>query len=439
MTSSFAGSFLGPFTVAIAHHLWQSTLFAIAIGALTLSFRRNSASIRHALWLAASLKFLVPFALLAALGARIHASVPWQFGPHDERGVAASTSLVSPFISVFDGVVAPLASSTTAMQAVAVAPAHGGVALFSLTVAWALGAMSVLAFWFVRWRRVRRALRESKQADLSFPIPVRRSDTLLEPGIVGVLRPVLLLPAGIEQRLTSAQLQAVLAHEQCHVRRRDNLAAALHMLVEVAFWFHPLVWWLGARLIAEREQACDEHVTRSGHEPGTYAEGILNVCQHYLESRLPLVAGVSGADLRKRIEEIMKNAPVSRVGAIKKAVLAVATCASLLVPVAVGLLGSPKASAQPVAAHEDADSFASVRIRLTPPGTTASTLQFDPYSTGFLVGNYSLHQLIEFAYDVDAARVTGPDWLATTHFDIRAQAPAVSRPDPKRAGLRSSA
>ncbi len=40
-------------------------------------------------------------------------------------------------------------------------------------------------------------------------------------------------------------------------------------------WFHPLVWWLGARLLEERERACDEGVLRGGAEPRIYAEGIL--------------------------------------------------------------------------------------------------------------------------------------------------------------------
>jgi bla regulator protein BlaR1 len=74
----------------------------------------------------------------------------------------------------------------------------------------------------------------------------------------------LLLPAGITDRLTPPQLKAIVAHELCHVRRRDNLATALHMGVEALFWFHPLVWWLGARLMEERERACDEEVLLMG-------------------------------------------------------------------------------------------------------------------------------------------------------------------------------
>jgi beta-lactamase regulating signal transducer with metallopeptidase domain len=124
------------------------------------------------------------------------------------------------------------------------------------------------------------------------------SPAFAEPGVFGVRRPVLLLPAGITDRLTPPQLKAIVAHELCHVRRRDNLATAIHMGVEALFWFHPLVWWLGARLMEERERACDEEVLLMGSEPETYAEGILKICELYLESPLRCVSGVTGANLR---------------------------------------------------------------------------------------------------------------------------------------------
>ena len=102
-------------------------------------------------------------------------------------------------------------------------------------------------------------------------------------------------------QLTPDQLEAVFAHELCHVRRRDNLTAALHMIVEAVFWFHPLVWWLGARMVDERERACDEDVLRLGGEPQVYAESVLKVCEFYLESPVACVAGVTGSNLQKRM------------------------------------------------------------------------------------------------------------------------------------------
>ena len=62
----------------LANHLWQSTLFAVAIGLLTLMCRKNHASVRYWLWFSASVKFFVPFTLLMALGDRMD----WARGRH---------------------------------------------------------------------------------------------------------------------------------------------------------------------------------------------------------------------------------------------------------------------------------------------------------------------------------------------------------------------
>src|ERR1700733_1985 len=62
---------------ALANHLWQSTLFACVMGLLTLMLRRNRAAMRHGLWLAASVKFLIPFSLLTGLGSQIE----WRKAP----------------------------------------------------------------------------------------------------------------------------------------------------------------------------------------------------------------------------------------------------------------------------------------------------------------------------------------------------------------------
>ena len=59
------------------------------------------------------------------------------------------------------------------------------------------------------------------------------------------------------------------------------------MLVEALFWFYPMVWLIGARLIVERERACDESVLARGHDREVYAGGILKVCKFCLQSPLP--------------------------------------------------------------------------------------------------------------------------------------------------------
>ena len=172
--------------------------------------------------------------------------------------------------------------------------------------------------------------------------------------MVGWWRPILLLPEGIVECLTPPQLEAVLAHELCHVRRRDNLFASLHMMVEAVFWFHPLVWWIGARLVEERERACDEGVLSLGGEPRIYAGAILNVCKLYVESPLVCVSGVTGADLKRRIEAIMTNRTGQGLNRAKKLLLAGAGLAALAGPVGIGVVigfgHAPAVRAQPATA-----------------------------------------------------------------------------------------
>lgn len=115
----------------------------------------------------------------------------------------------------------------------------------------------------------------------------------------------MILPRQVLLALEPRQLGAVLAHETCHIRRRDNLTAAIHHCVQVLFWFHPLVWWLGANLLREREAACDETVLDEGHEQSVYAESILTACRLGVGARSAAVAASTGGDLCQRLASIM--------------------------------------------------------------------------------------------------------------------------------------
>ncbi len=314
--------------VLLLDHLWQSTLFAAAAGALTLLFRGHGAGVRHGLWFAASLKFLVPFSLLAAAGERLR--------PPLEPALPALLFVLQPAARPFAAALPLLAPSGGAVDAT---PWLLGL--------WALGFAMVSIVWLQRWLRLRAGVAAATRLPVAAPVPVRSSGLLLEPGLVGIWKPVLLLPEGIAARLSPDELQAILAHELCHLRRRDNLTAAIHMLVEALFWFYPPVWWLGARLIAERERACDEGVLATGNDPQTYAQGILKVCRFYLSSPLACAAGVSGADLNQRMETIMENKFVVRLNRLQKLLLGAAGAAILAAPVLTGLAtaapGAPSA------------------------------------------------------------------------------------------------
>jgi beta-lactamase regulating signal transducer with metallopeptidase domain len=292
-------------------HVWQSTLVAILVYVLTLLFRNNRATIRYWLWFAASLKFLLPFSLLAALGRTLFVqTVPAQ-------SMAVLTQM-RPIAMPFSGI--------------APAAADGFPWAILFRAIWLLGFVLIAKAWMIRWRRLAAVARSARMLAFDLPVAVGAAPSLLEPGLVGMWRPVILLPEGIANRLTGAEIDTILCHELCHLRRRDNLLALIHMLVECMFWFHPLVWFIGARLVEERERACDEDVIAGGKSPLEYAQTILKGCQLYVRSPLPCASGVSGADLDRRISAIMAQNDILEIDPGRKALLAGVALLAVMAP-----------------------------------------------------------------------------------------------------------
>jgi len=321
----------------LMNHLWQSTLFVLAAAIAAAALRKNGAHIRHGVWVIASLKFLAPFSLLMSLGSALPSFTP------AAAAIADTTTAAAPALPLaVDRFAQPFTSadfvSTATMRATASTTNWAPMVLIAI---WAIGLLAVAWTRFRGWRLIRAVIRQSTPVALRSPIPVLSSPGLLEPGVVGIRRPVLLVPAGIEKHLTPQQFDAVFAHEICHVHRRDNLTAAIHMVVEAVFWFHPLVWWIGARMVEERERACDEYVLRALGEPQSYAESILNVCKFYVESPLPCVSGVNGSDLKKRVAAIMVNRIGTRLNLARKAALTVVAMLAIVLPLIAGMLAAP--------------------------------------------------------------------------------------------------
>jgi bla regulator protein BlaR1 len=319
-------------TPYIINHLWQSSSFVLFAGLLALALRKNSPKVRYWVWLSASLKFLLPFALLVSLGnvvprpARHAVSVPAPAFPNTLFRIA------EPFSRTYYASV----------------PAHAQLEWLPVapSILWALGFFAIMLVRCRSWVRIRATLRASTPVDLPIPVPAFIAPGAQEPGVVGFFRPALVLPAHLLEHLTPRQLNAVLTHELCHVRRRDNFFAAVHMVVEAIFWFHPLVWWIGSRMVEERELACDEEVLRMGCEPADYVEGILTVCRFYKAAPLPCVSGVTGADIKKRLRAILAGNIARELNAGRKVALAALGLGALALPIAVGILDAPAVKAQ---------------------------------------------------------------------------------------------
>jgi bla regulator protein blaR1 len=428
----------------LLNHLWQSTLFAAAAALLTLLFRKNHARVRYALWLAASIKFLIPFSLFIAIGSSI------------DFGRSQAASITSPAVNIVENISRPF-NSEDPLRAIPTAakPDWSHFIWMPAIAMWLVGCLMFLAFYLAKSRRIRALVRKAspikcgrafevlqcleQTTDCRFPIKLASSGSSMEPGVFGIFRPVLLLPEGMLERLSDSELEAILAHELAHIRRRDNLMSAVHMFIEALFWFHPMVWWIGAKLVEERERACDEEVLRMGKDPQAYAEGILKVCEFYLESPLACVAGVTGADMKKRIHAIMCQHIGSKVGWTKKLLLAGTGIAALALPITIGFLNAPSIKAQtqmlvasnPDAAYVPTMTFdvASVRESKKNPGGSFASGDFSPQNSSHIrLTNFPLKFLVPiWAYGVHLHEIEGiPKELEMIEFDVEAKSDSAT-------------
>jgi len=216
-------------------------------------------------------------------------------------------------------------------------------------------------------------------------------------------------------------------------------------MVEVIFWFHPLVWWLRARLVEERERACDEEVTG---DPQTFAEAVLNVCRLYAAAPRACVSGITGASLTRRVETILENRRGECLSKIQRVLLWSAGLAALAGPVAIGVVNAPPVRAQssietvPTVSVANARGvplvFEAARITQgTEPGGIPKLLCFADCTVGhWSVGQYrvgfqymSLQDLIALAYGIKPYQLAGPDWIKSERFDILATIPRTGSKD----------
>ena len=417
------------FASTFGNHLWQSTLFAVVAGLLTLALRKNHARIRYWLWLSASLKFLFPFSLLVGLGRHL----AWFQGSTaaNTELYLAMTNVGQPFTQPKISMYSPQVSvSTNLMQLLPVV----------LAGLWLCGFVVVFFLWFVRWRRISgvarkaMALREGREVEtlrrvertlgIQKPINMRLSRASLEPGIFGILRPVLVWPQGITVQLDDPHLEAILAHELMHVRRRDNLAAAVHMLVEAIFWFYPFVWWLGARLLEERERACDEAVLDSGGDRKVYAESILKICEFCVRSPVTCVSGVTGADLKKRIGYIMIKGITRDLDFSRKLMIGTVGVVVVALPMVFGLLHPTQSRAQSQVQNPNVIAPVFEVVSVKPSKSVDGTVTMKHRSDGITATNVTVKMLVQAAYGVQDYQVSGVSgpmaWVTSERYDVEA-------------------
>jgi beta-lactamase regulating signal transducer with metallopeptidase domain len=157
------------------------------------------------------------------------------------------------------------------------------------------------------------------------------------PFTFGILRPVILLPAGAAG-WPAQRLRAALTHELAHVRRRDVLTQSAAYGVCLLFWFLPPVWLAYAALLREAETCCDQQVINRGVRGPVYAREIVDLV-HESGGRvlLPTISSALGSRgmLKERVRQVLRLKPGRRPFGLRGALGVLALCAACALPILV--------------------------------------------------------------------------------------------------------
>ena len=299
----------------VADHLWQSTLFALAILALVRLLPSAPARLRYNLYLFAVVKFFLPSAAVLGLVARLPlVPADWLRG-----GLLPET--LRPWLDF--GVVLAAARRTLGLGISLGANGleHLPPALWwSLATVWGLVSVMLSLLWLSRMAGLKTVVERAREVTsgpvhqalergrlrlgLRRPVRLVTTDEVVEPGVWGAFWPVVVLPEAMPRHLSSGELESVLLHELLHVRRWDNLAGHLLLVLRGLLWFHPLVWWLDRRLLAEREQACDERVLEVTGSADAYLKGLAKVLRRGLAAHPVGISLASGSDFQQRLRRL---------------------------------------------------------------------------------------------------------------------------------------
>lgn len=146
-----------------------------------------------------------------------------------------------------------------------------------------------------------------EQFNISRPVKLLLSAKVDVPMMLGILKPVILLPVATINHLSIDQLEAILVHELAHIKRQDFLFNIFQTIVETVLFFNPFIWLISSIIRKERENCCDDMVVASTTDPMPYARALAILETNRYEANLGLaVTGRNKKQLFNRIKRIME-------------------------------------------------------------------------------------------------------------------------------------
>jgi len=251
------------------------------------------------------------------------------------------------------------------------------------------------------WQQVFDRLRT--RLHVSRPVRLLVSGLVQAPAVVGLLRPVVLVPVGALAGLPAEQMEALLLHELAHIRRCDYMMNALQNMVEALLFYHPAVWWVSGHMRIERELCCDDAVVAISGDSESYARALAEVAAaghaHYQAA-----VAATGGSLANRVARLLGE---PRAASRTHSAAAVAAAAAFIAITVITVLGQVQPQFE-VASIKQAGGGGAATMRILP---------------GRLTANASLRVLMQGAYGLQPFQISGgPEWIESEQYGVDAKA-----------------
>lgn len=291
-TSAVTDRLIQALSWTLLHSLWQGLLLAMIAAVLLLTAKKATAATRYNLVLATFILFIL--STITTLAWEWHAGAAGHASTH-ATGIAQKAT---PLLSAYDlsGIQQFIYTCTTYFSKNAPLLVLIWFIFFVFRSVKLLNGLVYLqqarnrslyappAVWATRITALCQKLQLNK------PVRLFESAYVKVPLVIGHLKPLILIPAGLLTGLPAEQIEAVLLHELAHIRRHDYLVNAVQVIMETIYFFNPGLLWISSLLRDERENCCDDIALAQTRNKKEFVQALISFKEHSLYNTHPAVA-----------------------------------------------------------------------------------------------------------------------------------------------------
>lgn len=296
-------------TWALVHSLWQGLLLFMLMRILLAIIPGRYAAARYTAAVASLLLLITGFVVTIIYYYNIGL-------PSEQYNFTASQTQVSSAVAGAHvaiegtGVMQPLSSWFNTHTVLIVCIYLAGMALLLVRITYNLFTLHKLklnsillpgADWQLMLNKCRSMLGINNKVRLYF------SSGVLVPMVMGSIKPVILVPVALANKLSTTEAEAILLHELAHIRRHDYLVNMVQLFIETILFYNPFVWLISSVIRNERELCCDDIVVRTTTAPLPYAKALAALETFRRQPAMPALAATGNKhQLFNRIKRIME-------------------------------------------------------------------------------------------------------------------------------------